>query len=87
VAKERGVKLGSPSPKNGVQISAKTLREKADRFALDIQPIIKELQKQDICSYKALAQALNLRGIQTANKRKWYATTVKNILHRKGILI
>jgi len=45
-------------------------------------PIIKELQSQGITSYKSLANALNVRGIPTANKRQWHGTTVKNIIKR-----
>ena len=29
-----------------------------------------------------MARALNARGIQTANGRQWYPTTVKNLLKR-----
>jgi len=43
---------------------------------------IKELQSQGITSYKSLANALNVRGIPTANKRQWHGTTVKNIIKR-----
>lgn len=81
-AKARGVKLGSPEPKKGAIIRAQVLRDKADRFAANTLPIIKELQSQGITSYEGLARALNARGIQTANKRKWYSTTVKNLLNR-----
>ena len=83
-AKKCGVKLGSPTPKKGAAIRSKVLQEKADRFAANIIPIIKELQGQGITSYKSLAKALNVRGIPTANKRQWYGATVKNILSREG---
>jgi hypothetical protein len=33
-------------------------------------------------SYRAIARALNARGIQTANGRQWHGTTVKNLLQR-----
>ncbi len=81
-AKKRGVKLGSPAPKNGAAVRSKVLQEKADRFATNTLPIIKELQSQGITSYKSLAYALNVRGISTANNRQWYGATVKSILTR-----
>ena len=81
-AKKRGIKLGSPTPKIGAAIRSKVLQDKADRFATNILPIIKELQSQGITSNKSLASALNVRGIPTANNRKWYGTTVKNVITR-----
>jgi hypothetical protein len=58
------------------------LQDKANRFATNTLPIIKELQSQGITSYKSLAKALNVRGISTANNRQWYGATVKNVLER-----
>jgi DNA invertase Pin-like site-specific DNA recombinase len=81
-AKARGATLGSPEPKKGAAIRSQVLQEKADRFAANTLPIIRGLQAEGITSHKALAKALNMRGIQTANKRKWYGTTVRNLLVR-----
>lgn len=84
VAKARGVKLGSPNPKKGAAVRSQVLREKADRFASNILPVIRDLQSQGITSYKALARSLNARGIPTSNKRQWHDTTVRNLLRRAG---
>jgi DNA invertase Pin-like site-specific DNA recombinase len=81
-AKARGTKLGSPDPQKGAAIRSRVLREKADRFAANVLPVIRALQAQGITSNKGLARALNARGIPTANKRQWYDSTVKNVLHR-----
>jgi DNA invertase Pin-like site-specific DNA recombinase len=81
-AKARGRKLGSPQPKKGAAIRTRVLQEKADRFAANVLPVIRELQAQGITSNKALARALNVRSIPTANKRQWYGSTVKNLLQR-----
>ncbi len=81
-AKARGVKLGSPEPLRGAVIHTQVLQEKADRFAANIMPIIHDLQTQGITGYRAIARALNTRGIQTTNQRQWYPTTVKNLLQR-----
>jgi DNA invertase Pin-like site-specific DNA recombinase len=83
-AKSRGTKLGSPAPKRGAAIRSRVLKEKAERFANQVLPIIKDLQLQGITSYKAIARALNARGIATANRRQWYGTTVKNLLNRSA---
>ena len=82
-AKARGTKLGSPTPKNGAAVRSRVLQEKAVRFASGIQPIVKELEAQGIISYKAIARALNMRGVPTANNRQWYGGTVKNILESR----
>jgi DNA invertase Pin-like site-specific DNA recombinase len=81
-AKVRGVKLGSPNPKKGAAIRSQVLQDKAGCFAASVLPVIRGLQGEGITSHKALAKALNVRGITTANKRKWHGTTVKNLLHR-----
>ena len=81
-AKARGTKLGSPNPKKGAAIRSRVLQDKADRFAARVLPVIRGLQAEGITSHKALAKALNARGIPTANKRKWYGTTVRNLLAR-----
>jgi DNA invertase Pin-like site-specific DNA recombinase len=83
-AKARGAKLGSPEPKKGAAVRSQVLREKADRFAAHTLPVIRGLQAQGVTSCKALARALNARGIPTANRRKWYGTTVKILLERSG---
>jgi hypothetical protein len=58
------------------------LQKKADDFATPILPILRDLQTQGIIGYRAIARALNARGIQTASGRQWYATTVKKLLQR-----
>jgi DNA invertase Pin-like site-specific DNA recombinase len=82
-AKARGTKLGSPDPKKGAAIRSRVLQDKADRFAARVLPIIRGLQTEGVTSYKALARALNGRGIPTVNKRQWYGTTVKNVMFRQ----
>ena len=69
-AKARGAKLDSPQPKKGAAIRSQVLQTKAYRFAANVLPIIRELQAHGITGYKALARALNMRGIHTANQRK-----------------
>jgi DNA invertase Pin-like site-specific DNA recombinase len=84
-AKRRGTKLGNPEPQKGAAVRAQVLHEKADRFAAHVLPVIWGLQVEGMTSYKALARALNARGIRTTNKRQWYGSTVKNVVQRAGI--
>ena len=81
-AKARGVRLGSPDPGKGAAIRAQVLQAKADRFARHLLPLIQTLQAQGITSYHGLAAALNARGVRTANDRRWYGSTVRNLLQR-----
>ena len=81
-AKARGKKLGSPAPHHGSVIGVQVLKDKAEQFRQAMRPIIEGLQAQGITGYRPLAKALNERNIPTANGKKWYAATVKNILCR-----
>jgi hypothetical protein len=53
-------------------IRSQVLHGKADRFAANVRPIIHDLQAQGITSHKAIARALNARGIRTVNGRQRY---------------
>ncbi len=86
-AKVRGTKLGSPTPKNGAAVRSRVLKEKAERFADSVLPIIRELQGQGITSYKGIANALNARNVNTANNRQWYGGTVRNIIQESKVFI
>ncbi|XUJ32272.1 recombinase family protein [Bradyrhizobium japonicum] len=54
----------------------------ADRFASNILPNIEAVRKAGAKTLREIADALNARGIHTANGGNWYPTTVKNILDR-----
>ena len=82
VAKDRGVKLGSPCPAKGGALGAAATRDKADRFAGNVLPILRELQGAGVDTYYGLAKALRMRGIPTARGGRWEATTVRNLLTR-----
>lgn len=58
-------------------------RAKADRFAAAILPVIEEIKRSGVTTLTDIADALNARNIRTARGRRWYPTTVKNILDRK----
>jgi hypothetical protein len=58
----------------------------ADARAHALVSIIRELMASGFVARRALAEALNRRGIPTAHGRKWHYTTVVRMLKRQGLL-
>ncbi len=87
-AKERGRKLGWSIPsRRGEQAlaSAKGVTSNvttANRFAANVVPVIRDIEHAGVSTLQGVADALNARGIRTARGRRWYATTVRNVLDR-----
>lgn len=88
VAKARGRKLGwsNPDRKEGHReasmLGNEGARRAADRFAANVLPIVKQIQASGATSQRAIAEALNARGIRTARGGAWHASTVGNLLGR-----
>ena len=85
-AKRRGVKLGGD---RGARLTAKqralgraVLQEQARSRALDLKPVIEELQASGAVSLRAIAAALDERGIPTARGGQWSATQVMRLLEQ-----
>jgi Recombinase len=57
-------------------------KKRANEFAARVLPIIEKLQEEGCRSLGALARKLNENRIPTAAGRKWYASTVKNLLNK-----
>jgi DNA invertase Pin-like site-specific DNA recombinase len=74
----RGVKLGSPTPEIGAEAGGEAVAAEADRKALNIQPLIADLRRRGVDTYRQLADALNARGVPTARGGAWFASTVRN---------
>ena len=81
-AKARGVKLGGPRLAQARKAAAKAIGANADRHAANV--IIREIQRAGATSLRAIAEALNARGVATARGGKWQAMTVSNLLVRSG---
>ena len=81
-AKERGVVLGSPKLHLARESATVAVKAQADRHAANVLPIIKEAQKAGANTLRAVAEALNARGIATARGGVWHAMSVKNVLDR-----
>jgi DNA invertase Pin-like site-specific DNA recombinase len=75
-AKARGVKLGGPKLAQARKAAVKTIKTNADRHAANVLPIVREIQGAGAKSLRAIAEALNARGVATARGGRWQAMTV-----------
>jgi DNA invertase Pin-like site-specific DNA recombinase len=81
-AKAKGVKLGNPKLDEARGLAALALKTEADRAAGNVLPIIAEIQKSGAKTLRAIADALNARGIPTPRGGRWHAMSVRNALAR-----
>jgi DNA invertase Pin-like site-specific DNA recombinase len=81
-AKARGVVLGNPNLDDVRQRAVASVRAEADRFAANVAPIIREIQLGGATSHRAVARALNARGVATARGGEWTAVQVGSIIRR-----
>jgi DNA invertase Pin-like site-specific DNA recombinase len=83
--KAQGVLLGNRT--NLAEASAKgaaAKREAADRFAVNVLPVVEQIRAGGIISLDGIAKALNDRGIRTAQGGAWHGSSVRNLLARAG---
>lgn len=83
-AKARGVILGSPMLSKARERALLSIKASADQHAANVLPIIKEAQRAGATTLRAVAEALNARGISTARGGSWHAMSVKNVLDRQA---
>jgi DNA invertase Pin-like site-specific DNA recombinase len=81
-AKARGVKLGGPKLAEVCRIGHRTQAEQADRFAANTRPVIEQIRKSGITSLRAIAAALNARGVPTARGGTWTPVQIMAIERR-----
>ena len=81
-AKARGVKLGGPKLAEAREIAVAAIKLMADRHAANVLPVIRDVQRSGAKSLRAVAEALNARGISTSRGGRWHAMTVRNVLAR-----
>lgn len=79
----RGALLGNrtnlpEAQAKGVEVN----QANANAHAADVLPIIRQIQASGATTLRAIAEALNARGIQTARGGRWHAATVRNVLER-----
>lgn len=80
--KARGKKLGGPKLREARQASLRLRLAQADQRAANIVPIIRDVQRAGLTTYRAIAKALNDRGVATARGGQWHASTVRDALQR-----
>jgi DNA invertase Pin-like site-specific DNA recombinase len=57
-------------------------RQAADAFAANVLPIVRQIQAAGATTSRAIAAALNDRGVRTARGGAWHDSTVRNLLAR-----
>jgi DNA invertase Pin-like site-specific DNA recombinase len=83
--KAQGATLGNRT--NLAEAQAKggaATRQAADTFAANALPMVRQLKAQGATTARAIAKALNARGIRTARGGEWHHSTVRNLLARDG---
>jgi DNA invertase Pin-like site-specific DNA recombinase len=88
-AKARGQRLGNPNGAaplrragKGNTAAIEAVRAAADEHARDILPVIEDIRRTGIVSFKGIARELNSREIRTARGGAWHPATVRNLLSR-----
>jgi DNA invertase Pin-like site-specific DNA recombinase len=82
-AKQRGTVLGNRTNLGEAQKKGNDIqRAQADAFAASVMPVIRQLQAQGITTVRAIAAALNERGVRTARGGDWHHATVYALMHR-----
>lgn len=78
-------KAGKSLPKlgNTTNLSeAQLLGAAANAKAANVLPMVDRIRKAGATSHKAIAEALNGRGVRTARGGGWHATSVARLLER-----
>ncbi len=82
MARARGVRLGAPDPLKGSAKGVKSLKEKADKYAANVLPILERIRTSGVTTLAGIAEELNTRNVKTARGGRWQATTVHRALAR-----
>jgi DNA invertase Pin-like site-specific DNA recombinase len=81
-AKRKGAKLGNPELAKASASAAASIRRKADAFAKQVLPVIRVVQQGGAQSLRAIARALEARGVPTARGGQWTPVQVRALLRR-----
>jgi DNA invertase Pin-like site-specific DNA recombinase len=58
------------------------VRASADAFAVNVLPVVEQIRRSGVTNPRAIAAALNARGVRTARGGQWHDSTVRNLLAR-----
>ncbi|MFK4530141.1 DNA invertase Pin-like site-specific DNA recombinase [Bradyrhizobium japonicum] len=81
-AKVRGVKLGNPGLREARERAVRQIRKAADARAIEVTPLIQQIQQNGAKSLREIANRLNAQGVAGPRGGAWYATSVRNVLAR-----
>ncbi len=81
-AKAKGVKLGNPNIAAAKAMGTEAIQANSKAFAQKVAPHITAARANGCNTYRAVAEALNARGIPTARGGKWQPMTVRLIEKR-----
>jgi DNA invertase Pin-like site-specific DNA recombinase len=82
--KAQGAKLGNRTNLSEAQVmGGAASRTAADTFAANVLPVVRDLRTSGLTTTRAIAEALNARGIRTARGGEWHHSTVRNLLLRQ----
>ena len=82
-AKERGTKLGSPTPEIGSKRGTEALIDRANAFATKVAPSINQIIAQVGTGLREVAAELQCRGIKTARGNDvWHPAQVAKLMRR-----
>jgi DNA invertase Pin-like site-specific DNA recombinase len=81
-AKRKGTKLGNPNLAKASASGVASIRRNANTFAKQVLPVIRDVQQSGARSLRAIAQALEARGVPTARGGQWTAVQVSALLRR-----
>jgi len=88
-AKARGVKLGNPNGAAALRRAGKggaalreTVHQNADEYAAALVPVVEALRAEGHTTLRALAEALNARGMMTRRGGRWHVSNARNLLGR-----
>jgi DNA invertase Pin-like site-specific DNA recombinase len=84
--KAQGATLGNRTNLGEAQAKgARQIGELLTTFAANVLPIVRQIEASGMTGCRAIAAALNARGIHTARGGAWHDSTVRNLLARATI--
>ncbi len=81
-AKKRGIRLGTPNPRLAAMAAARVNRLKAQMYAENLLPLVRDLQEAGLRNPAQLALELNRRGITSPRNKALTRQTISNIIKR-----
>jgi hypothetical protein len=82
-------RLSDVEPMKGPRLDAArraSLKGRADAFAANVRPIIKEIQASGVTSMRGIARALTARGVKTARGGDWSDVQVAERFAERSVM-